>query len=415
MKQEENSLYQCVWNKLRQHDQLQLLEWYPSLNEDEKGCLLEQLAEIDYTGLEQALHRENKHEENNRIEPMDVLKLRESKKDKELFCTLGRKELQKGCVAVVLLAGGQGTRLGLDAPKGMLDIGITKPLYLFEIIVTKLKKTAEEAGRYIDLYIMVNNRNAEETKHFFKKHDYFGYKREHIIFFQQKMYPKLLFNGKLVLEQKGSVAMAPGGNGAWFDALKENGLVEKLKRDNIKWINLLSVDNPLYDIVDTAFLGALVKQDGQLGVQVVEKSNPFEKVGVICKKNGRPFVKEYYEMTKEEQEAVNEENELCFRYGVILNYMFRLSEMDGVKASALPIHLAVKKLPFINENGKRVVPEKENGYIVERLALDMIHLYDHVLAYEIDRKKNFAPVKNKNGEDSIETARELLRYNGYEL
>lgn len=415
MREEENTLYRCVWNKLQQHDQQQLLDWYPSLNENEKKSLLLQLDEIDYKGLEQALHEEKKHGKNDLIKPMDVLKLGEIKKNKESFCALGRKEIEKGHVAVVLLAGGQATRLGSDSPKGMLDIGVTRPLYLFEIIVAKLKKTAEEAGRYIDLYIMVNSKNARETKNFFKGHNYFGYNRKHIIFFQQKMYPKVLFNGKLVLEQKSSVAMAPGGNGAWFEALQENCLVDKMKRDNIKWINLLSVDNPLYDIIDISFLGALIKQNGQLGVQVVEKNNPYEKVGVICKRKGRPYVREYYEMTKEELEAVNEKNELCFRYGVILNYMFKLSEMDKIKGSALPVHLAVKKIPFMNGDGKRVVPEKENGYIVERLALDMIHLFNHVLAYEVDRKRNFAPIKNRDGEDSIESARELLKYNGYEL
>lgn len=412
---DERNLYQCVWNKLQKHNQLQLLKWYASLGEKEKQTLLLQLNAIDYTNLEQALNRQEKQQENLSIEPIDVLKLAEIKRNKETLQKLGINEISEGRVAAVLLAGGQGTRMGLDGSKGMLDIGLEKPLYLFEIVVRKLRKTADLAGCYIDLYIMLNERDVEPVKEFFEKHDYFGYPRENILFFSQKMYPKLFFDGKIALEQKGRVAMAPGGNGAWFEALEQNHFVERMRKRHIKWINLLSVDNPLYNIIDTAFLGALIKHGGQLGVQVVEKNSPYEKVGVICKKGGKPYVKEYYEMSRKEQEAVNEQNELCYRYGVILNYMFDLNEMENIRTVDLPVHLAVKKIPFIDQCGKTVLPEQENGYIAERLALDMIHLFDRVLVYEIDRKKGFAPIKNRVGEDSIESARKLLVENGYVL
>lgn len=412
---ESKDLYQCVRNKLQRHGQLQLLNWYDSLGEQEKQTLLLQLNEIDYRNLEQAFAEKEKKDLFQPIEPMDVLKLTEIEKNREALQDLGIKEIRRGNVVVVLLAGGQGTRLGLNGPKGMLDIGVEKPLYLFEIIIKKLKRTADAAGCYIDLYIMVNERDAGETKRFFEKCGYFGYPEAHILFFQQKMYPKVFFDGKIVLEQKAQVAMAPGGNGAWFEALEENHFVERMRAGHIKWINLLSVDNPLYNIIDTAFLGALVKHGGQLGVQVVEKCSPYEKVGVICKKEGKPFVKEYYEMSREEQEAVNERNELCYRYGVILNYMFCFEAMENIHIADLPLHLAVKKIPFADHSGKTVEPEQENGYVVERLALDMIHLFDHVLAYEVDRQKNFAPIKNRYGVDSIESARKLLQDNGYVL
>lgn len=349
------------------------------------------------------------------IEPMDVLSLEDIKANKDRWHSLGMQALAKGHVAVVLLAGGLGSRLGLNAPKGMLDIGIRKPLYLFEIIVNKLKATSDYAGHCIDLYIMVNENNAEETENFFSEHSFFGYKKEHIIFFPQKMYPKYFFDGAPVLDQNGKPAMAPGGNGIWMEALKQSGLDKKMKEDGIQWINLISVDNPLYDIVDAVFLGALIEQEGQLGVQVVEKNHPAEKVGVICKKDGRPYVKEYYELTKEEQRAVNEKNELKYRYGVILNYMFRFSAAEAIQADSLPIHLAVKQIAYVNEDGNMVIPREDNGYIEERLALDMIGLFDHVMAYEIDRKKNFAPIKNRTGMDSMESAREMLKANGYDL
>lgn len=348
-------------------------------------------------------------------EPMEVLSLEDIEINRNRWHSLGMQEIAKGHVAVVLLAGGLGSRLGFNAPKGMLDIGINKHLYLFEIIVKKLKQTSDCAGRHIDLYIMVNEKNAEETRDFFKEHNFFGYKKEHIIFFPQNVYPKFLFDGDYVLNQNGKIDTAPGGNGMWMEALKQSSFDKKMKRDGIRWINLLSVDNPLYEIVDAAFLGALIEQDGQLGVQVVEKNNPHEKVGVICKKDGKPYVKEYYELTAEEQEAVNEQNQLKYRYGVILNYMFRFSSAEAIQAASLPVHMAVKKIPYMDEDGNMVIPREENGYIEERLALDMIPLFNRVMAYEVDRKKNFAPIKNRDGIDSVESARELLRVNGYDL
>ena len=169
------------------------------MGEKEKQTLLLQLNEIDYTNLEQAFDRQEKQQGNLSIEPIDVLKLEEITRNKEKLQKLGINEISRGHVAVVLLAGGQGTRMGLDGSKGMLDIGLEKPLYLFEIVVRKLRKTADLAGCYIDLYIMLNERDAESVKEFFEKHDYFEYPRENILFFRLKRYPKLFFDGKIAL------------------------------------------------------------------------------------------------------------------------------------------------------------------------------------------------------------------------
>lgn len=412
---EENFLYQCVYNKLKKYEQLHLLQWYSNLSNYEKNEFLLQLNRIDYLIIEQVVNKEKIKTVDDDTEPIDVLNLRDIESIEEKLHLYGMEEIKKGHVAVVLLAGGQATRLGLNKPKGILNIGITKPLYLFEIVIEKLKRTTEETGRYIDLYIMVSEENEDDIIFFFKKHNFFGYRRKSIVFFRQKMYPKIFFDGKIALEEKSQVAKAPGGNGVWFDALRQNNYIEKMRRDNIKWINLLSIDNPLYSIVDTKFLGALIISGKQMAVQVVEKNNPYEKVGVICKKKGKPYVKEYYEMSDKEKEAYDEQNRLRYRYGVVLNYMFKLNELERLQDILLPVHFVEKKFPFIDCTGKKVIPNEENGYVMEKLALDMIQLFEDVLVYEIDRKKNFAPVKNRNGEDSIDTARELLKLNGYKL
>lgn len=412
---EDNFLYQCVYNKLQKYEQLHLLQWYSSLNDYEKNEFLLYLNKIDYLSIEQVMNEEKIKKADDDIEPIDVFNLKDSELIEKKLHLYGMEEIKKGHVAVVLLAGGQATRLGLNKPKGTLDIGITKPLYLFEIVIEKLKRNVEETGCYIDLYIMVSETNEDDIKSFFMQHNFFGYRKKSIIFFRQKMYPKFFFDGKIALEEKGQVAKAPGGNGVWFDVLRQNNYIEKMRNDNIKWINLLSIDNPLYSIIDTKFLGALIMSGRQMAVQVVEKNNPYEKVGVICKKKGKPYVKEYYEMSYKEKEAFDEQHRLRYRYGVALNYMFKLNELEMLQDILLPVHLVEKKVPFIDCMGKKVIPNEENGYVMEKLALDMIQLFEHVLVYEIDRKKNFAPIKNRNGEDSIDTARELLKLNGYKL
>lgn len=413
---EKNCLFGKLKKQLEQYEQSQLLSTYQSLNEEEKEQLLLQLDSIDFqTCLDSTCFETMQDDTKEVTEPMQVMQLQEIEKKKHIFYKLGLEEISKGHVAVVLLAGGQGTRLGIKGPKGTLNIGLTRDLYLFEIIVSNLHKTVLEAGRYVDLYIMVNSLNEQETREFFENHDYFGYDPKHIIFFAQRMVPKLLFNGKMILSEKSEVATAPCGNGAWFEALRDNQLDKKMKKEHISWINLLSVDNPLYNIIDCSFLGALITQNAQMGVQVVEKVSPYEKVGVICRKNGRVAVKEYYEMTKEEQESRDDHNELCYKYGVILNYMFHMEELEKVNFSSMPIHYARKKMSYINEAGEKIIPNKENGYIMERLALDMLPFFEHVVAYEVEREKNFAPIKNKTGIDSVESARVLLQQNGYTL
>lgn len=416
MNVKKDKLYQDIKVKMEKYGQQQLLRHYEELDEEEQLYLLKQLDAIPFQKINAMyLNRGKKENAVGITEPMEVMKLEESKKYETLFRETGMEAVRNGQVAVVLLAGGQATRLGINGPKGMFDIGITKHLYLFEVIIQKLLMTAQETSTYVDLYIMTNEKDENEVREFFDRHDYFGYPEAHMILFHQSMLPKLLFDGKMILEDKGCVAQAPSGNGAWIEALQNQYLLEKMKLDGVQFINLLSIDNPLYNIIDFTFLGALILREAQMGVQVVEKNSPYEKVGVICKRNGKPAVKEYYEMTKQEQEARNDKNELCYRYGVILNYLFRFDECYKTEVSFLPVHFAEKKMSYITEDGTASYPDKENGYVMERLALDMIQKHERVLAFEVDRESNFAPIKNKTGVDSVDSARKLLVKNGYQL
>lgn len=413
MKKQKKVLFRVV-KKLWENNQLHLLKWFFFLKQDEKQELLNQLDNIDYKKINSLLFREKKECISELFEPMEVMHLEEINFCSESLYSTGLAELKKGVVAIVLLAGGLATRLGMNCPKGMVDIGISRKICLFEIYLNKIKHTCRIIEQYIDIYIMVNRNTKERVEDFFINNNYFEYPKEHIIFFEQKMYPKVSFDGKFLLEKKGTVAMAPGGNGEWITALRESGFLKKMSKDGIQWINLLSIDNPLYKIIDTEFLGACILKKVQLALQVVEKSNPYEKMGGICLKNGKPFVKEYYELSKTEQELTYND-ESYFRYGVMLNYMIKFQEVVGMDTNALPVHFAKKKVQYVNNRGVVISPERENGYVMERLALDMIPMFDYVLVYEVDRNKNFAPIKNLRGEDSLETAKALMEKNGYKL
>ena len=193
------------------------------------------------------------------------------------------------------------------------------------------------------------------------------------------------------------------------------GLDKDLKEKNVEWINVFAVDNILQKIVDPAFVGATILSGAECGSKVVRKVGPDEKVGVMCKVNGRPSIIEYYEMSPELASLRREDGELVYGFGVILNYLFSLKKLFEISNRNLPLHIVEKKIPYINENDEYIKPEKPNGYKFETLVLDMVEMMDDCLPYEVVREHEFAPIKNKTGQDSLESARELLKVNGIEF
>ena len=209
--------------------------------------------------------------------------------------------------------------------------------------------------------------------------------------------------------------MSPNGNGGWFSSIVRAGLLEEIKRKGIEWINVFAVDNVLQRIVDPTFLGAVILSGCESGGKVVSKSDPDEKVGVLCIEDGKPSIVEYYEMTDEMRTRREPDGTLSYNYGVILNYIFNVKKLEKIVDNEMPIHVVKKKIPYMDEKGNVVNPDKPNGYKFETLVLDMIHMQDSCISYEIVRDREFAPIKNPEGVDSIVTARELLKKNGIEL
>ena len=400
--------------KLEQYNQEHVLKYYDELNENEKLELLAQIEATDFSVVSMCT-KEDKEVKKGEISPLAAMQLPEIEQKRDEFKAAGLKAIKAGKVGAVLLAGGMGTRLGSDDPKGMYNIGITKDVYIFERLVSNLLDVVQESSTWIHLFIMTSDKNHDATVKFFKENDYFGYNEEYVTFFMQEMAPAADYSGKVYMEAKGKIASSPNGNGGWFTSMARWGVLDIIKNAGIEWLNIFAVDNVLQRIADPVFVGATILNNAAVGSKVVKKAAPDEKVGVMCLEDGKPSIVEYYELTTDMMEAKDDNGDPAYNFGVILNYLFKVKDLMDIMNKNMPLHIVEKKIPYIDEDGNFIKPEEPNGYKFETLVLDMIHLLDSCLPFEVIRDKEFAPIKNKTGVDSVESARELLKQNGVEL
>ena len=400
--------------KLEKYGQEHVLKYYDELSEAQKEALLEQIAATDMSILDSCRHREELAKKGV-ISPLAAMQLSEIKEKEEEFTKVGLDAIRAGKVGAVLLAGGMGTRLGSDNPKGMYNVGLTRELYIFECLINNLLEVVRQADTWIHLFVMTSDKNNDATISFLKEHKFFGYQEEYVHFFEQEMAAAADYSGKIYLEEKGKLSTSPNGNGGWFISMKNAGLLDFVEKQGIEWMNVFAVDNVLQRIADPCFVGATIEKNCTVGAKVVRKNAPDEKVGVMCLEDGRPSIVEYYELTEDLMNARDENGDPAYNFGVILNYLFYVPELIRISDRQLPLHIVEKKIPYLNEAGELVKPEAPNGYKFENLVLDMIHQMSSCLPFEVVREKEFAPIKNKTGVDSVESARALLRKNGVTL
>ena len=398
--------------KLIAEGQQQLLSVLEKLDAGKKAQLTEQLKAIDWDTVNLWKHPEDLSGK-GRVQPIAGLSLQDIQKRRDEFEQIGEKAIKQGKVGAVLLAGGQGTRLGSDAPKGAYNIGLTKPLYIFEQLICNLLDVCKKCNSFVPLFVMTSQKNDADTKQFLAEHGYFGYPESHVRFFVQEMAPSVDFDGKLLLEDEAQLALSPNGNGGWYSSLVKADVLKDFPK--LDWLNVFAVDNVLQRIADPVFVGATIASKLNCGAKVVRKCDPYERVGVLCLEDGMPSVIEYYELTDEMANQMGADGNLAYSFGVILNYLFNLPKLRETVGKRIPVHVVKKKIPHLDENGNLVKPEKENGYKFETLILDMVRLMESCLPFEVVREKEFAPIKNKTGVDSVESARALLQQNGIKL
>ncbi len=406
--------YQEAYDKLANYGQQHVLQYYEELSRQEQEQLLLQIEQTDFDVLSLCKKKETLNPRGE-ITPIGVMQLPEIEAKKEEYTTTGLEAIRAGKVGAVLLAGGMGTRLGSDTPKGVYNIGLTKEVFIFQRLIENLLEVVNQAGAWIPLYVMTSDKNHETTAAFFKEKEYFGYNADYVTFFMQDMAPASDYDGKVYMEAKHKISTSPNGNGGWFLSMMKWGVVDKIREAGVEWLNVFAVDNVLQRIADPCFVGAVIATDSAVGAKVVKKNAPDEKVGAMCLEDGKPSIVEYYDMTEELMAAKDENGEPAYNFGVILNYLFREKDLEEIAARKLPLHIVEKKIPYLDEKGELVKPESPNGYKFEQLVLDMIHELDSCLPYEVVRNKEFAPIKNKTGVDSVESARKLCEENGIVL
>lgn len=385
------------------------------LSKEQGEILSKQIEAIDWSLLDALEHRDAVLQRGE-FSPIDAVEVSEIAAKEGEFRALGLKAIQECKVGAVLFAGGQGTRLGANVPKGMVNIGVTRELYIFECLINNLKKVTDEAGAYIPLYVMTSAGNNKDTVGFFEEKNYFGYPKEFVKFFVQEMVPAVDYEGRVLLASETELVMSPNGNGGWFTSMMASEeILNDMHAKGIEWLNVFAVDNVLQQIADPAFIGATIASGCESASKVVRKVAPEERVGVLCKEDGKPSIIEYYEMSEEMAAATKENGDLQYGFGVILNYLFSEKKLEEIVKKKMPIHVVEKKIPYMDENGNYIEPTEPNGYKFETLVLDMVHMMEDCLAYEVVREKEFAPIKNLHGTDSVDSARELLKLNGVEI
>ncbi len=324
------------------------------------------------------------------------------------YIEIGRSALRQKKVAALLLAGGQGTRLGHAGPKGTYDIGVAAGRSLFELHAKSLKARSEACGQTIDWLIMTSQINHAATLAFFEKNDYFGYARSAIHFFQQGMIEAVDFTGKVIIQDRATISRSPDGNGGCFKALADNGLVDRLIADGYEWLFVFNVDNAIVNIADPLFIGYTIAAQQPCAAKVVAKTSAAEKVGIPCIVAGKPTIVEYSELSEAQLTARDQSGRLRLRGGNIGSYCLNLAALRDYLAQPLHYHLATKKIPYLNSAGQQVTPTEPNGYKFELFIFDIFPAFSGMAVLEVERADEFAPVKNASGADSSATARALF-------
>ena len=403
-----------VLEKLKKYNQTQLLKFEEGLTEMEKEKLYAQIETLDFSYLTELNKKETV--KTDVITPIKAMTVTEIEAQKSQFEKIGIEALENKNVGALLLAGGMGTRLGSDSPKGMYNIGKAKDVYIFQRLIENLLDVVKKCGQWVPFFIMTSEKNNDATTKFLQEHDYFGYNKEYIRFFVQDMAPCVDLDGKVLLEEKSRVATSPNGNGGWFNSLLNNkDAKEMLEKYDIKWLNIFAVDNVLQKIADPIFVGATIAGNYQIGSKVIRKVDTYEKVGVMCNKNGNPSIVEYIDLTDDMAHETDENGERVYNFGVILNYLFNVDLLYKIKDKKLPVHVVTKKVEYVDDMGNLIKPIEPNAHKFEMLCVDMIEFADSCLPFEVEREKEFAPIKNKTGVDSVESAQALLEKNGYQL
>ena len=398
---------------LKRYNQEHLLDYYENLNEDSKQKLLAQISNIDFEQLNELYEKTKEQVKTPKCELSPIEYVDKFKLNNEQYLhyeNIGIQAIKKGEYGVCIMAGGQGTRLGHSGPKGTYKLNVNPDKTLFEILFDEIKRANDKYNTKIPVYIMTSRANVNDTKRYFEENNYLNYGKENIEFFVQGELPMLLDDGSIVMENEYTIKEAADGHGGVFESLYKNNMLENMKSRGVKWFFIGGVDNVLLKMVDPLLLGLALENKVEIACKSIVKAYPEERVGVFCRKDNKPSVIEYTEISKELSELRNENGELCYGESHILCNLFSLKILEHISKVKLPYHVAHKKTNYY-KNGQTVIANEPNAYKFESFLFDAFELADDMIVMRVKREEEFAPVKNAEGVDSPETARKL--YNDF--
>jgi UDP-N-acetylglucosamine/UDP-N-acetylgalactosamine diphosphorylase len=412
-------MYQELHDKLSKYGQQHLLKFWNELDSSRQENLAGQLNGIDWENLTAQIKRYVLKQPDAAIphdlSPAPYFPLHPKESDlTELYkqaIAKGHELLHAGKVAALTVAGGQGSRLGYEGPKGTYPITPVKHKTLFQYFAESILRLNAKYDQEMNWYIMTSKLNDLQTKDFFEKNDYFGLNQDKVIFFTQGTMPAIGYDGKLLLAEKDSLALAPDGHGGTLLALKRSGALGRMRADGIDYISYFQVDNPLVSIVNPLFLGLHAIEESEMSAIMLAKTGPFEKLGNFCMSGGRLQIIEYSDLPEELAKAKHHDGSLKFIAGSPAIHIISRKFIETLTADGklnLPWHRADKKVPFINSAGELVTPETQNAVKLESFIFDALPMATKSVVLEADREEEFAPTKNKTGVDSVESCQEML-------
>jgi UDP-N-acetylglucosamine/UDP-N-acetylgalactosamine diphosphorylase len=400
--------------KVYRAGQEHIFRFWEELAPDDRRALLGQIERLDFQLLSRLAQKIGEKKPPRSFEPPPaVLRLPSSEEERERWRMArekGEEALAAGRVAALVVAGGQGTRLGFPGPKGCFPIGPITQKSLFQLFAEKIAATARRHRTAIPWYILASEGNRDEIERYFQERSYLGIGRADIFFFTQRELPAVDRSGKLLLAEKGKIATSPNGHGGVVSALRESGALEDMARRGNDLVFYWQIDNPLVRVCDPELLGHLLLEGAEAAAKVASKRDPFERVGVWGLIDGKLGVIEYSELSAEEAGRRDERGRLVFDAGNLGIHAFTRGFFERITGEGiqLPFHQALKKVPFIGRKGELVEPQEPNAIKFEMFVFDAVSEAKKVVLVETERREEFAPVKNACGEDSPETARRAL-------
>ncbi len=382
-------------NILEKYNQEQLERFYQDLNKTEQSKLQKEIENIDFEQIN-SLYINSKKDEIIELKEIESIKYyikkKLSKSIIEEYSNLAKEILRKNKLCVITMAGGQGSRLGVNGPKGMFKLNIDGKLKsFFEINCEKLIKANKQYNIEILWLIMTSKENDLQTQEFFRNNNYFGYPKNRIIFFTQNEIPVLDLNGKILLEEKQKIKKAANGNGDVFEALSKNNIINKLDNEGIEYISFMGIDNILANPIDYIFLGMMAYKKYQVASKSIFKENAMEKSAVFCKRKNRPYILGYDKISKELSEEKAKNGEFLYRDCNVLAHLMTLKAVKKVIQKDLPYHRVFRKTNALNQKGESVI---QDSFKFEKFIFDAFSYFEDMLVLRIE-KDEFAPIKNK--------------------